>query len=43
MKIITLKCQYCGKKIESLYEKQAEYNLKAHEISCKENKKEGEE
>lgn len=31
------KCQYCGKEIESLYEKQADYNLKAHEISCKKN------
>ena len=37
---IKLTCKYCGKVIESLYEKQAEYNLKAHEISCE---KKGEE
>lgn len=29
------KCKYCGKEIESLYPKQLEYNVQAHEISCK--------
>jgi hypothetical protein len=35
METITKKCQYCGKEITSLYEKQADYNLKAHELTCK--------
>lgn len=39
MKTITKKCQYCGKKIMSLYEKQAKYNLDAHELACKDNPK----
>jgi len=33
------KCQYCGKEIISLYEKQLNYNLQAHEISCSKNPK----
>jgi len=28
-------CPYCLKVIESLYEKQLEYNYQAHLISCK--------
>lgn len=41
-KVISLKCKYCGKKIESLYESQARYNLEAHEIMCrKEVRKDG--
>ncbi len=40
MKSITKKCKYdCGKEITSLYEKQAEYNLNAHELACKKNPK----
>lgn len=39
MKTITKKCKYCNKKITSLYEKQAEYNINAHELACKENPK----
>lgn len=42
MKTITKECQYCGKKIISLYEKQAQYNLEAHELSCSGNPKNGE-
>jgi hypothetical protein len=38
MKILKAKCQYCGKEITSIYQKQLDYNLKAHELSCKENK-----
>jgi len=34
MKILKAKCQYCGKEIESMYQKQLDYNLKAHELSC---------
>ena len=34
MKLLTAKCQYCGKEITSLYQKQLDYNLKAHELSC---------
>jgi len=37
MKIIKKKCQYCGKEIISLYESQADYNLKAHELACEFN------
>lgn len=32
-------CPYCGKEICSLYLSQLDYNLQAHEISCKENPK----
>jgi len=39
MKPIKKKCQYCDKIITSLYEKQAQYNLDAHELACKENPK----
>jgi len=39
MKTIIKKCKYCGKEITSLYEKQAEYNINAHELACKENPK----
>ncbi len=40
MKLIKKKCQYdCGMEITSLYEKQAEYNLNAHELACKKNPK----
>ncbi len=42
MEIIKKKCQYCGKEIESLYEKQAQYNLDAHELTCKEKKEKSE-
>jgi hypothetical protein len=27
-------CPYCGKKIESLYDKQLDYNYKLHVESC---------
>lgn len=41
MKLLEAKCKYCGKEINSLYQKQLDYNLKAHELSC-EKKKESE-
>ena len=28
-------CPYCGKVIESLYDKQLEYNYQAHLLACK--------
>jgi hypothetical protein len=34
MKLLKAKCQYCKKELISLYQKQLDYNLKAHEISC---------
>jgi hypothetical protein len=37
-KILKKECQYCGKEIYSIYPKQLDYNLKAHELSCKEKK-----
>ncbi len=37
MEVLKKKCQYCGKEITSLYEKQLNYNVKAHEIACKKN------
>jgi len=37
MKVLKKKCQYCKKEFTSLYEKQLNYNVKAHEISCKKN------
>jgi len=33
-KILKKKCKYCNKEITSMYEKQLDYNLKAHELSC---------
>ena len=42
MEVLKKKCQHCGKEITSLYEKQLDYNLKAHELACEkknENKK----
>lgn len=36
-KILKKKCQYCKKEISSMYEKQLDYNLKAHELTCKKN------
>ncbi|KKN28614.1 hypothetical protein LCGC14_0852590 [marine sediment metagenome] len=38
-KIFSKKCQYCEKEITSLYEKQTDYNLNAHELACKQNPK----
>lgn len=38
-KVMKAKCIHCGKEIYSLYKGQLEYNLKAHEISCPEIKK----
>ena len=43
MKTLTKKCQYCEKEINSLYEKQLNYNLQAHEIACSKNPKNNEE
>ena len=40
MKKIVLTCPYCAKKIISLYQRQAEYNIQAHIISCKEREEE---
>lgn len=34
-KLLQKKCPYCDKVIESIYENQLDYNLKAHMISCK--------
>jgi len=31
-KIIILKCDICGKEIKSLYQKQAEANLRIHKL-----------
>ncbi len=39
IKILKAKCCWCGKEISSLYENQLNYNLQAHEISCKKNPK----
>ncbi|GAH42574.1 unnamed protein product [marine sediment metagenome] len=30
-------CPYCGKVIVSIYDKQLDYNYKAHLLACKEN------
>ncbi len=38
-KILKKKCKYCGKSITSMYPLQLDYNLQAHEISCKDNPK----
>jgi len=34
MKILTKKCKYCGKELTSMYQKQLDYNMKVHEMSC---------
>ncbi len=39
MKTITKNCQYCDKEMKSLYQKQIDYNMDAHELSCKKNPK----
>lgn len=36
VKFVTRTCPYCGRIIYSMYEKQADYNIQAHIISCKE-------
>jgi len=33
--IYELTCEKCGKVIKSLSESQADYNMKAHKITCK--------
>lgn len=38
--ILKARCIYCGKEVFSLYKKQLDYNVKAHEISCPERKEE---
>jgi len=35
VKVFSIKCEYCGKEIKSLYKRQAESNLASHLISCK--------
>lgn len=37
MKILKKRCQYCDKEILSLYKKQLDYNLHAHELACEKN------
>ena len=39
MKLIKKICQYCGKKMTSLYQKQIDFNMDTHEKTCKENPK----
>jgi transposase-like protein len=39
MKILKKKCKKCGKEFTSLYEGQLKYNVMAHEITCKGEKK----
>ncbi len=34
-KIFKKRCKFCNKKFKSLYPKQLEYNVQAHELSCK--------
>ena len=34
-KVLTKRCKFCGKEIRSMYKKQLDYNIQAHEISCK--------
>ncbi len=34
-KILKKSCKFCSKEFTSLYSKQLEYNVKAHELSCK--------
>lgn len=36
--VYDLTCEKCGKRIISLSEAQADYNMKAHKITCKEKK-----
>lgn len=43
MKLLKAKCQYCEKELTSLYQKQLDYNLKAHEISCEKKQEEKDE
>ena len=43
MKTIRKICQYCGKEMTSLYQKQIDYNMSAHELACKKNPKNIEE
>ena len=38
MEIKIKMCPHCGKVIESLYDKQLDYNYKAHLLACKEKK-----
>lgn len=37
-KTLTITCPHCGKVIESLYEKQLEFNFNSHLLACKKNK-----
>ena len=37
--VYELTCKKCGKVIRSLSENQADYNMKAHELTCKGEKK----
>jgi len=39
METITKECQYCGKEMKSLYQKQIDFNMDTHEKTCKENPK----
>lgn len=39
MEILKDKCKYCDKEISSMYQKQLDYNLKAHELSCEKKEK----
>jgi len=34
-KILKRKCKHCGKEITSMYQRQLDYNVQAHELSCK--------
>ena len=36
MKLLKAKCKYCEKEFTSLYQRQLDQNLEAHEKSCKE-------
>ena len=35
METITKECQYCGKEMKSLYQKQIDFNMDTHEENCK--------
>lgn len=35
MEKLKSKCKYCGKEFYSLYRTQLNYNVQAHELSCK--------
>lgn len=39
MKKLKANCIHCGKPVFSLYKKQLDYNIQAHEISCPEKLK----